>query len=249
MSLTSELSNLASRLATEFNSVRQEIADNNASIATSETPPADSDIWFNSSNGEIYVKYEDAWVGVGGPTGPVGPSGIVSTNNTLINSGSASEANLGINLNNPNTWAGQQRFNGGVLNPNQIFFWIGNSADQQITYPVGSLVDFNSPKYNRGNGYSTATNRFTAPTSGVYLLWFNAFNASTTASNRRVSFYLNSARVAGQSSVIGGASSFSQSVCIYLNQSDFVDVRAHGEAPTTLYSFHAHTEFGGYLLG
>ena len=61
----------------------------NAAVVTSNTPPESptlGSLWFNSSDGDLYIYYEDEdsdqWVAVGppvfgptGPTGPLGPTG------------------------------------------------------------------------------------------------------------------------------------------------------------------------------
>lgn len=54
-----------------------------ASITTSNTAPlspTNGDAWFNTEDGALYIYYSDVdsnqWVGVGGPEGPAGASGI-----------------------------------------------------------------------------------------------------------------------------------------------------------------------------
>lgn len=76
MSLSSQVNDLAARLATEFNSVRGELSNAGASVTISETAPTgDEKTWFNSTNGTFYVKYDSTWVAVSGPAGPQGEPG------------------------------------------------------------------------------------------------------------------------------------------------------------------------------
>lgn len=76
MSLSSNVNSLATRVATEFKTVRTEIANAGASVTISETAPTgDEKTWFNSTNGTFYVKYDSTWVAVSGPAGPQGEVG------------------------------------------------------------------------------------------------------------------------------------------------------------------------------
>ena len=79
---------------------------------TAPESPEEGQSWFDSVNGKFYVYYDGYWVEISsnkiGPTGPTGatgtgatgPSGIVSVNEPIVNLGTASSANLGINYSN-----------------------------------------------------------------------------------------------------------------------------------------------------
>jgi hypothetical protein len=73
---------------------------------TGATGPIEGDVWFDSVNGKFYVYYDNYWVeisankagptGPTGPTGLTGPSGIVSVTGPITNSGTSTEAIIGL---------------------------------------------------------------------------------------------------------------------------------------------------------
>jgi hypothetical protein len=78
MTLSSNVNDLAARIATEFNTLRSEAGPTPVTI--SDTAPTDSSaFWYNSTNGILYIKYDGFWVeatpAVEGPTGPQGDAG------------------------------------------------------------------------------------------------------------------------------------------------------------------------------
>lgn len=85
MSLSTNVSDLAARIATEFNTLRSEAGPTPVTI--SDTAPVDnSSFWYNSSNGVLYVKYDSTWVdatpAVEGPQGPQGDPGKFTASET-----------------------------------------------------------------------------------------------------------------------------------------------------------------------
>ena len=65
--------------------VDTQITSGSASIELSETAPSsptDGTMWYNTSDGALYIYYNDGdssqWVGVSGPAGPAGESGAVT---------------------------------------------------------------------------------------------------------------------------------------------------------------------------
>ena len=74
--------------------------------ATAPSSPVEGDTWFDSVNGKFYVYYDSYWVEISankaGPTGPTGPTGltgppgIVSVTGPITNSGTSTEAIIGL---------------------------------------------------------------------------------------------------------------------------------------------------------
>jgi hypothetical protein len=82
-----------------------------ASITVSETAPPDSEegsLWYNSSTAKHYIYYDSFWVelspsvaglqGIQGEQGIQGPSGVLSVTSPITNTGTSTEANIGIDL-------------------------------------------------------------------------------------------------------------------------------------------------------
>lgn len=90
-----------------------------ASVQVSETAPADPEVgnvWYNSTEGTSYIYYDSYWVpltpaivgpegpqgpaGADGATGATGPSGVISVTAPITNSGTSTEAVLGLDTSN-----------------------------------------------------------------------------------------------------------------------------------------------------
>jgi hypothetical protein len=136
--------------------------------------------------------------------------------------------------------------NGSITTPAQPFCWISNSNTGNTTYGANAVVRFDTVRYNVGNAYSTSTNRFTAPVSGRYHVWFNAFN-NTSGDGFRVQICTNGSPQIGMGGT-AGADDYGQSVVLYLNANDFIDVRCQ-YANTVIFLAPSHAEFGATLLG
>ena len=78
MSLSSNVNDLAARIATEFNTLRSE-GSTPVTIADAAPSGDSTPLWYNSSNGILYIKYDGFWVeatpAIEGPTGPQGETG------------------------------------------------------------------------------------------------------------------------------------------------------------------------------
>jgi hypothetical protein len=127
----------------------------------------------NPTNGQIYDQYvydatAQSWRVYGSDTG---------ITNVL-----ATKANLY----GGNTFTGNQIFNGYKTSPGNPVFSAyassGNIAPNQI-------MPYNNAVINRGNGYNTATYRFTAPISGVYL--FSSYDIGNNTGTTRIALYRN----------------------------------------------------------
>jgi hypothetical protein len=68
--------------------------------ATAPSSPVEGDTWFDSVNGKFYVYYDSYWVEISankiGATGPTGSSGIISVTGPITNSGTSTEAIIGL---------------------------------------------------------------------------------------------------------------------------------------------------------
>lgn len=85
MTLSSNVNDLAARIATEFNTLRA--AGGAVPVTISDTAPTDNSyFWYNSVNGVLYIKYDGFWVDVTptieGPTGPQGAPGRFTASET-----------------------------------------------------------------------------------------------------------------------------------------------------------------------
>tara|TARA_R110000868_G_scaffold216396_1_gene466528 strand:+ start:4194 stop:5438 length:1245 start_codon:yes stop_codon:yes gene_type:complete len=94
MSLVSQIASLATRIATEVNSLRSELAAVVAGATVSDTAPvspSEGDQWFDSVSGTMFVYYDSYWIEVGtqgavgetGPTGATGATGAAGSDGAL----------------------------------------------------------------------------------------------------------------------------------------------------------------------
>lgn len=132
-----------------------------------------------------------------------------------------------------------------VTMPNQVYFLAFGNAVGNVTYNAGSVLQFQNIRRQIGSSYNTSNGRFTAPVSGNYFLWFEAFN---NGGQHRVSIRINgSANIFGQGMQNSGTN-FHQAGVTYLAAGDYVEVRTAYDN-TVVYSSDNHLEFGGMLLG
>lgn len=81
MTLSSNVNDLAGRIASEFNTLRSEMpAGGGLTVSeTAPTAPTEGDLWFSSSEAVAYVYYDSAWIeitpAIEGPAGPTGATG------------------------------------------------------------------------------------------------------------------------------------------------------------------------------
>lgn len=132
-----------------------------------------------------------------------------------------------------------------VTMPSQPYFLAYGNPVGNVTYNAGSVLQFQNIRRQVGSSYNTSNGRFTAPISGNYFLWFEAFN---NGGQHRVSIRLNgSANIFGQGMQNSGTN-FHQAGVTYLAAGDYVEVRTAYDS-TVVYSADNHLEFGGMLLG
>ena len=164
--------------------------------------------------------------------------------------------NAGVNVNG----------NGHVMLPSQPCFWVdqtnGANSLSAGSLPSNTVIQFNGVRLNRGNHYSTSTNRFTAPVSGLYQFSFNTVFDNNGSNNVRVfefAFVINGSTDFGFSSlVIRNWNSGNEHPTLnmtdvqYLNANDYVEVktRTHTDSSGgTLGIRNGRACFSGYLVG
>ena len=130
--------------------------------------------------------------------------------------------------------------------------WVGRTAGNQI-YP------FNSTEINQNSCFSTSTNRFTAPITGVYLFTANSYHYDAASSYYHPLFFVNGS-AAGRMpyttaykmrayNQMDGYSSDAQICQIYsLTAGDYVEYVQY-IPDGTIYYLGYTTHFAGYLLG
>jgi hypothetical protein len=116
-------------------------------------------------------------------------------------------------------------------------------------YSAGSTLSFQTVDFNIGNNYSTATNRFTAPVSGVYYFSALAFAPPNT-------FVFLNFRVNGTLSdrieYYGSNGTYNQhciAVLKYLNAGDYIDMTNPSGTVHLNGGGDQGSQFNGYLIG
>jgi hypothetical protein len=143
---------------------------------------------------------------------------------------------------------------GRVTTPYQPAFNV--RADPTATYATAGWqkVLYSANLSQRGNSYSIATSRFTAPITGWYYFSINAvFNANSDADgaiNLSVNGSSLSYGITNMQAQNGGAyNGRSASGAIFLNINDYVEVWRYSTASTTTRSAPWCGNFSGYLIG
>lgn len=139
-----------------------------------------------------------------------------------------------------------------VLLPNQPSF---NAYSPAVTTTANNVI-WGATRHNVGNGYNTATGKFTAPVGGRYLFTFNSL-MNANADYVRLWFNVNGTKYAAYGDTLCGGSysggawtgwqyiSIGMSIIIELNQNDWIAVWNDG--PISTYGTGYGT-FCGHLL-
>lgn len=155
--------------------------------------------------------------------------------------------------------------NGQILTPSNPAFNAGCTTLSDTTVAQNALVTFNTVSgtngLNRGSCYSTSTNLFTAPVTGVYFFGFSVYytgggGAYTQA--MQAGLYKNGAFMTltstdaiGTSVAIpnntGGFIMFTTTALVPMNANDTMGVAARNGAGIRIYQ--GHSNFFGYLVG
>jgi hypothetical protein len=146
---------------------------------------------------------------------------------------------------------------GRVTMPAQPAFLVGSSLGD-TTISANAVIPFDTVSFNTGSGFSTGTNRFTAPIAGRYFLSCIAYytNSDGQTQSMQVAPYLNGSQInVGGDAILfhgftpnsaGGIGCFGGSVILNLAANDYVTVNARGNNARL---YLGHTKFSGYLLG
>ena len=139
---------------------------------------------------------------------------------------------------------------GHVTKPSQPFFEVHTVPNNHAN---GQVVDFTGITSNVGSHWNNATNRFTAPTAGVYQFNFSVFTHRTTntgdyywdlRNNGAVIYRAYDAKDSSQNrhcQVTG-------SHAMYLSANDYVDLH-FAVGPDSMEASGNHNRFSGYLVG
>ena len=146
---------------------------------------------------------------------------------------------------------------GAVQMPNRPSFFVYNSTNTWISnVSVGTLIQFNTAKFNIGGHFNLSTYKFTAPIAGLYQFNVRTYvnndagdNAWGVAINDTVYNHSNEAYpLFGNLASPGNANDqgANGSHCLNLSASDTVDVRSMNA--NTDY-FGTMTSFSGFFVG
>ena len=151
---------------------------------------------------------------------------------------------------NGNFGAGTERIridaSGRVTTPSQPSFLARGITGQPST---GNAFVFNGADYNRGNCYSTANGRFTAPVNGFYIFTCHIMSDSTDG-RLMIRLFKNGTHMS-QGSSSSNSDQYQDSriaFMMYMASGDYAEVRYQGNkgrydnGPT-------HCHFAGHLLG
>ena len=204
-------------------------------VVTSTTTPTgakNGDLWYNTNDGTLYVYFDNGitayWT-------------EIKANSALTTTLNATKANLA----GGNTFTGTQVINSGYVRmPLQPAFSVTVDGGSNAT--TGNKVIFNNVLLNTGSCWSSANNRFTAPTPGNYSFTYSVLNSAASA--LYVEFRKNGTAM-GTSAYARGYTSTQYTpnvgTCIlYLDANEYIEMWV-----TTGTAHAYHTSFSGYLVG
>jgi hypothetical protein len=135
--------------------------------------------------------------------------------------------------------------------PNQPAFSAYRSSGTW-TSSVSNIMIHNGEDYDVANNHNTSTGKFTAPTTGKYLIsWWAMTNDDAAYIDKHIDLRINNTTHKRIYSSSTGADhhQWSWSGVVHLSANDYVDMGA-ASGDLKLYgssSYYSH--FGGYLLG
>lgn len=130
---------------------------------------------------------------------------------------------------------------GRVTTPNQPAFYAYRSSGAGHISGTGNGV-FDTTRFNRGNNYSTANGRFTAPVAGVY--FFSGMGLPLSTMNSPfIMLFKNGSAYSASTYVINADESVSVSCAIELVAGDYVTVYFIDG------SEQSYSQFSGFLIG
>jgi hypothetical protein len=138
----------------------------------------------------------------------------------------------------------------GPINSEKPYF-LSQAVFNDTSYTAGTVVPYPNVIYNVGGNYSTSTNRFTAPITGLYYFNYSVWHTSgtTRVGIRKNGSYMTAGTQSQPLHARMGATSSDQdsnlSIIIQLNANDYVDVCIFEGTAVMFYAQH----FMGYLIG
>jgi len=164
-------------------------------------------------------------------------------------SGIATETQSGLVSVSAQTFAGNKTFNGQIFTPNRITFNIGST----VAAANNSQQTYNTVYVNTGSSFSTSTNRFTAPVSGVYYFEWSNIKADNSATFvHRQYIRVNGTIALGDRHLrLSEGSQYGEGTCaaiLILSQNDYVDVYV-SHSSCSSYPSTSYAWFQGYLIG
>lgn len=144
---------------------------------------------------------------------------------------------------------GDLNVTGNARIPNRILF----SVASNIPAANNSQQTYNKVNINIGSGFSTVTNRFTAPVSGTYYFeWSTIKQVSDTVNVHRQYIRVNGSNALdGRHLRLSETNNYGEGTCsaiITLNQNDYVDIYISNTGVGSHASYE-YTWFHGYLIG
>lgn len=219
-------------------SAKLQVAANNGGIATTAGSGTQAQIQMAGNGTTLGTSSFDLLQGASSE------AYVYNRANTALIFGTNNTERMRINANGQVTMPAQPVFaSTGSGNQN----WSGAAAYQVLQT---SLSNTDIPSARRA-GYNTSNYRFTAPVAGVYV-FYCSFTITNTSTGPEAYFFINGNPVrfvAIGYMYTGGFFTSSASAAIYLNASDFIDVRIINNNSTTFTVDLGRSSFGGYLLG
>lgn len=132
--------------------------------------------------------------------------------------------------------------------------FLASSSSGTHTTNIGSVLDFNVARLNRGNNFSTSTYKFTAPVAGIYAFNFNIYTQQGAAI-KSVAWRKNAAELVStdtdisyQSATTIGDFTLSGSNLLELAVNDTVDLAVRSAGSANLAWYGGHSRFSGFLV-
>ena len=127
--------------------------------------------------------------------------------------------------------------------------WQSGTTNGIGTWAWGRFINV---QHNQGGHYNSTNNRFTAPVSGVYYLYVQAYHNSTAYA--RAQLWVNGGHGGAMPYALShgrntsGDSTLVSAMNVYLNAGDYVHPALYMDNGSIYYG-GGHTYFSGYLIG
>lgn len=132
--------------------------------------------------------------------------------------------------------------------------FLASSSSGTHTTNVGTILDFNVARLNRGSAFSTSTYKFTAPIAGIYAFDFIVYTQNGAAI-KSIAWRKNGTELVStdtdisyQSATTIGDFTLSGNNLLELAVNDTVDVAVRSAASANLQWYGGHSRFSGYFV-